>query len=94
MSALAPQAPCPHCPPGGPMGLGGGYDASRKGHAHGVPQLPFEIDGQRARPPDLVLLRDRPVHTVATVNDDGEPEPPVRIFTTEDMATQALQETA
>jgi hypothetical protein len=89
------NAPAPPFIPPSEMPPGPGqYDASRKGHAHGVPRLPFTIDGDRGRPPELVLLRDRPLHTVASVSEDGEPEPPVRIFTEESAAIEALRQGA
>jgi hypothetical protein len=73
----------------------GQYDASRKGHAHGVPRIPFTIDGGRSKPIQLVQqLRDRPLHTVATLNEDGEAEPPVQIFTEETSAMDVLRQGA
>jgi hypothetical protein len=70
----------------------GTYDATRKGHPHSIPTASFEIDGERALPPRLLALRDRPLHTVATIGDDGEVEMPLLIFTAEQTALEFMQQ--
>ena len=62
-----------------------------KGQPHDVPTASFEIDGEKARPPQLVMLRDRPLHTVATLSQ-GEIESPLQIFTEEDGALRFMQQ--
>jgi hypothetical protein len=81
-------------PPSGMLPGPNAYDATRKHHAHGIPRLPFTIDGERSRPTQLALLRDRPLHTVASVNEDGEAESPLQIFTDETHAIEALRQGA
>lgn len=96
MGTSWPNMPTPPFIPPDEMPPGRGqYDASRRGQAHGIPRIPFTIDGERSKPIQLVQqLRDRPLHTVATLNEDGEAEPPVQIFTDETAATQALRQGA
>jgi hypothetical protein len=70
----------------------GFYDATRKGYLHSIPTSSFEIDGERGLPPQLVTLRDRPLHTVGIVSEDGEIESPLHIFTAEDSALEFMEQ--
>lgn len=70
------------------------YNATRKENAHGVPRVPFSIDGEAGRPSQLVLLRDRTLHTVARVGEDGVAEQPVQIFTSRKQAEEFLHQGA
>lgn len=73
------------------MEMNGTYhDASIKGHLHGVPQVPFTIDGSIGKPAHLSSLRDRPLHSVVTQTDDRDKQLTVDIFTDLNDATAAL----
>ena len=67
------------------------YDATRRGHAHGIPAVPFTIDDEKGNPLDLASLRDRPLHTVVSL-DDGTDKPEIRIFTDQESSVSALRE--
>jgi|SwirhisoilCB3_FD_contig_31_3037148_length_1228_multi_3_in_0_out_0_1 hypothetical protein len=69
----------------------GAFDASRKGHAHRIPLLPFTIDEDKGKPVDLARLRDRPLHTVVGLDEDGGGRSTIRIFTEHDASVAALR---
>ena len=90
---------CRNAPPPGPSTAAtqapsapGDYDATRRGHRHGVPLVPFTIDGEAGQPSQLLLLRDRPLHTVVRANDEGQREAPVEIYTDKTSADAAVRQ--
>jgi hypothetical protein len=68
------------------------YNASRRGHAHGIPSIPFTIDGNQGHPVGLGALRDRPLHTIVDLDEKNLGQPELRIFTDEATALAALRE--
>ena len=85
----------PQSLPPGEMPPGRGiYDATPKGIMHGIPQLPFTIDGKPGRPHQLMQLRDRPLHSVASVEADDKAASSIQIFTDQSAAFEALRAAA